>query len=78
MVIAIGTRAVKANDPGTIVLIYFASERQVPLLFLNIYMWLTIAVIMGTSVLFLELLKFFQTDKSCFYNYIYCISTVRT
>ena len=40
-----------------------------PLLFLNTYMWLTITLIIGTSVLFLELLKFLQTYKSCFYNY---------
>ena len=40
-----------------------------PLLSLNTYMWLTITLIIGTSVLFLELLKFLQTYKSCFYNY---------
>ena len=40
-----------------------------PLLFLNTYMWLTIALIIGTSVLFLELLKFLQTYKSYLNNY---------
>ena len=74
MVIAIGTGVVKANDSGTIVSMYFVSERQdppfpTPLLSLNTYMWLTITLIIGTSVLFLELLKFLQTYKSCFYNY---------
>ena len=32
-------------------------------------MWLTITLIIETSVLFLELLKFLQTHESCFYNY---------
>ena len=32
-------------------------------------MWLIITLIIGTLVLFLELLKFLQTYKSCFYNY---------
>ena len=32
-------------------------------------MWLTITLIIGTSALFLELLKLLQTCKSCFYNY---------
>ena len=32
-------------------------------------MWLTITQTIGASVLFLELLKFLQTYKSCFYNY---------
>ena len=37
--------------------------------YLNTYIQLTIALIIGTSVLFLELLKFLQTYKSCLYNY---------
>ena len=32
-------------------------------------MWLSITLIIGTSVLFLELLKFLPTYKSCLYNY---------
>ena len=31
-------------------------------------MWLTITLIMGNSVLFLELLKFLQTYETCFHN----------
>ena len=70
MVITIGTGVVKAYDPGTIVQIYFVSEWQAsPLLVLNTFMWLTITLILGTSVLFLELLIFLQIYKSCFYNY---------
>ena len=69
MVIAIGTGVVKVNDPDTMVQIYFVSERQAPLLFLNTYMWLTVTLVIGTSVLFLDLPKFLQTCKSCFYNY---------
>ena len=42
---------------------------KAPLLFLNTYMWLKMTLVIGTSVLFLELLKFLQTYKSCFYNY---------
>ena len=38
-------------------------------LFLNTYMWLTITLIIETSILFVQLLKFLQTYKSCFYNY---------
>ena len=45
------------------------SSPSPPFLFLNTYMWLTITLIIGTSVLFLELLKFLKTYKSCFYNY---------
>ena len=39
------------------------------LLFLNTYMWLTVTLIIETSILFVELLKFLQIYKSCFYNY---------
>ena len=38
-------------------------------MFINTYMWLTITLIMGTSVLFLALLEFLQTYKSCLNNY---------
>ena len=47
----------------------FQNNKPVPLLFLNTYMWLTITMIIGTSVLFLELLNFLQAYKSCFYNH---------
>ena len=67
MVISIGA----ANNPGTR---YTSLQNNRgggggSLLFLNTYMGLTIILIIGTSVLFLELLKFLQIYKSCFSNY---------
>ena len=70
MVIASGTGVVKADDPGTIVRIYFVSERQVPppsvfkyLHVVNNYThYRNFIIISGVT-------KIFATYKSCFYNY---------